>query len=361
LLPKFSQQERPAQTLTKSPPWQKIIFILQNIYLQEKSSALNFHQIKNYDAIYSHLTSHKNIKPIFLFPEFSLRLRKNLIFMKRNPNIQGLRGALSMLLFFYHVVQSRLPTFENQTAQNINHIFRSFEYGVEIFFGVSGIVIFFTFKKYETIWSFITSRVLRIFPVLWVTIFTIVILSNFSETHRPVKDPFTIIVNLLAAQPIFSIKSIHPAAWSISYEFAFYSIFVFFSCLSLISNKIIATTASIVLITLIIATHLRMLPFLIGFFIAKIFDNTNISEKIRAAPWPFLSCAGIFIIISMLAWQASYDTMPHSYKNSSDLFKYPAALAYYLIAAASVSFALVGVYLGKGFFHTCCAHLYFNG
>lgn len=270
--------------------------------------------------------------------------------MKRNPNIQGLRGALSIFLFFYHVVQSRLPTFEGQIAKNINHIFKSLEYGVEIFFGISGIVIFLAFKKSDGIWSFIKNRCLRIFPVLWTTIFAILVLSSFSKTHQPVSDPLIIAANLIALPTIFSIKLIHPAAWSISYEFAFYLVFVFFSCLSFVSNKTIATIATVALAAVMVSEHLRALPFLIGFVIAKIFEKTTATEENRQTSWSILSFAGIFITISMLAWQASYEAMPDNYNRSSDLFRHPVALFYFSIATISVSLALAGIYLGRGFF-----------
>jgi len=270
--------------------------------------------------------------------------------MKRNSNIQGLRGALSLFLFFYHVAQSRLPTFEGESAQIINHMLKSLEHGVEIFFGISGIVIFFAFKKSDSVWGFIKNRCLRIFPVLWTTIFVIVVLSNFSSTHHSISNPFVIAANLIAIPTVFSIEFIHPAAWSITYEFAFYAVFVFFACFSFISNRFIATLATIALAALMVSTHLRALPFLIGFIIANIFENTAIAEKNRKTPWPVLSCSGIFVVVSMLAWQASYEAMPNSYNNSADLFRYPVALGYFLIATASVSLALAGIYLGKGWF-----------
>lgn len=270
--------------------------------------------------------------------------------MKRNPSIQGLRGALSICLFFYHVAQSRLPTFEGVIAKQINHALKSLEYGVEIFFGISGIVIFLTFRKSDGIWHFIRNRCLRVFPVLWTTIVVILLLSQFSKTHHLTIDTFIVTANFLALPTIFPIELIHPAAWSISYELAFYAMFVFFFLINSASNKTIATLAIAVLAVLMVSEHLRALPFLIGFFVAKIFGHSQSTEENRQPSWSILDFAGVFTLISMLAWQASYETLPHSYNKSSDLFRYPLALGYFLMATASVSLALAGIYRGKGFF-----------
>ena len=64
----------------------------------------------------------------------------------RNIHIHGLRGILAFFLFCFHVSNSKLPTFSGPAADAINTFSQSMEHGVELFFGISGIVIYNAFQ-----------------------------------------------------------------------------------------------------------------------------------------------------------------------------------------------------------------------
>ncbi len=185
--------------------------------------------------------------------------------MSRNLYIHGLRGILAFLIFLFHVTDSGLPTY---ASQSLAFILGTFEYAVELFFGISGIVIAIAFKKARKPLEFLYDRATRIFPVLWVTVLTIVVLGQFQSSKAIPSTPFDIAVNLLALPPIFPFPIIHPAAWSISYEFAFYSMFVLFGISSQFFSKraalIIACTAGL----LLLSQHLRAACFVTGMAIA---------------------------------------------------------------------------------------------
>lgn len=128
--------------------------------------------------------------------------------MKRNDHIHGLRGSLAFALFIFHVANSGLPTFSGAGFDLMNHFLLALEYGVELFFGISGIVIVFAFRSSKSISDFLVNRVTRIFPVLWVTVILIAVLSQFDAKHHLQLDPVMLLANLLALPPILDRKSV---------------------------------------------------------------------------------------------------------------------------------------------------------
>ena len=61
--------------------------------------------------------------------------------MARSTTLHGLRGALAFALLLYHVANSGLSRHEGVFWDAIDHVLRSFEHGVELFFCISGVVI----------------------------------------------------------------------------------------------------------------------------------------------------------------------------------------------------------------------------
>ncbi|MHB8286435.1 MAG: hypothetical protein ACYDD1_17425, partial [Caulobacteraceae bacterium] len=59
-----------------------------------------------------------------------------------NPYLHGARGLFASMIVVFHVVNSRLPTYPALSHGWPLFMARSLEHGVELFFGISGIVIF---------------------------------------------------------------------------------------------------------------------------------------------------------------------------------------------------------------------------
>lgn len=131
------------------------------------------------------------------------------------------------MVFVFHVVNSGLDTFAPLSTPLGFFLTSAAEYGVELFFCISGYVIAGTLRRARNPLVFIEDRVIRIFPVLWASVLVIVAIGLATRTHGfedmtwgrlLVEVP----VNLLALPGILPVDNIHPAAWSLSYEMAFY-------------------------------------------------------------------------------------------------------------------------------------------
>jgi peptidoglycan/LPS O-acetylase OafA/YrhL len=144
-----------------------------------------------------------------------------------NPYIQGARGAFCLLLFIFHVANSGLPSFGFLSAGAANHFLLSLQYGVELFFGISGYVIIGAVLRTNDPWKFLRDRAIRILPVLWATMPLVLTLEYFGHRFGVNDIPLFELVpvlfgNLLCLPPVVPIPLLHQAAWSLSFEFSFY-------------------------------------------------------------------------------------------------------------------------------------------
>ena len=144
-----------------------------------------------------------------------------------NQNVHGARGLFAFAVFFFHVVNSGLGTFAPLSTPIGFFVTSAAEYGVELFFCISGYVIAGTLRRARNPLVFIEDRAIRVYPVLWASVLVIVALGIVTRTHGFEDETWRrllweVPVNLLALPGILPLDNLHPAAWSLSYEMAFY-------------------------------------------------------------------------------------------------------------------------------------------
>jgi peptidoglycan/LPS O-acetylase OafA/YrhL len=94
---------------------------------------------------------------------------------------------------------------------------------VELFFGISGMVIVAALPRAKSLSTFAWDRFTRIYPVLWITLIVIIGLSIAAHDPRKVlTSPIGVAANFLTPPPFFRISLLNPAAWSLGYELTFY-------------------------------------------------------------------------------------------------------------------------------------------
>jgi peptidoglycan/LPS O-acetylase OafA/YrhL len=146
-----------------------------------------------------------------------------------NRTVHGARGLFAGVVLLYHVVNSGLPTWPLLQFGPVEFVLRTTEYGVELFFCISGFVIVGTLRRARHPAAFMADRLIRIYPVLWATVLVIVGLALISGERGFDAIPATtltgrLLVNLLGLPGILPLPIFHPAAWTLSYELAFYGI-----------------------------------------------------------------------------------------------------------------------------------------
>jgi peptidoglycan/LPS O-acetylase OafA/YrhL len=146
-----------------------------------------------------------------------------------NASINGLRGVCALLVFVYHVANSRIVPLPSGSAvaDAFSYLVSSARYGVEMFFMISGFVIVASVRRHATVQGFLADRAARIFA-LWLPVCAVLwvgrcLLSLPEPVDTSGLDRYSFgLANLLLLPPLLPLETLHPASWSLSYEWLFY-------------------------------------------------------------------------------------------------------------------------------------------
>lgn len=205
------------------------------------------------------------------------------------------------MIFVFHVVNSGLDTFAPLSTAVGFFLTSMSEYGVELFFCISGYVIAGTLRRARNPMVFLGDRAIRVYPVLWASILVIVALGLATRTHgfedmTPLQLLVELPVNLLALPGVLPLNNMHPAAWSLSYEMAFY---LFCAACWMARRRfgprvywLVAPAAAV-----LIAYYPRAAFLLVGVLVAEGWPRTGLLLRLTRHPLPLL-------LLFLLCWRA---------------------------------------------------------
>ena len=147
--------------------------------------------------------------------------------------LDGMRGLAILLVVTFHTYshwESLIPW----TSDGKLLIFKYGNFGVELFFLISGFVIYMTLEKTKSFQLFILHRWLRLFPAMLAAT-ALIYGTSFYLKERPFGEinPIDVLPGLLLmditilnkAQSFFQFKAIEGSFWSLYVEIKFYLIF----------------------------------------------------------------------------------------------------------------------------------------
>ena len=142
--------------------------------------------------------------------------------VQRLAEIDALRGlaALSVMAFHYTTKYDELFRFSGAVPFSAPWGYL----GVNLFFVISGFVIFMTLERTQRPMDFVVSRASRLYPAYWAAV-----LLTLSITHvlgLPGKEATLQVglLNLLMFQGLFSIPPVDGVYWTLLVELLFYSL-----------------------------------------------------------------------------------------------------------------------------------------
>jgi peptidoglycan/LPS O-acetylase OafA/YrhL len=141
---------------------------------------------------------------------------------KRLFELDAIRGiaALMVVLYHYSFRYGQLYGYKVLPLFSIEHG----NLGVQLFFIVSGFVIFMTLDKASHITDFVVSRLSRLYPAYWVAVvLTFIIVRVFSLPGREIRIKYAI-QNLTMIQPWLGIPHVDGVYWTLAVELSFYAI-----------------------------------------------------------------------------------------------------------------------------------------
>jgi len=131
----------------------------------------------------------------------------------RYEELDSLRGIAALFVLFFHYTLHR---------PEANLGFRFGVTGVDLFFMISGFVIFMTLKKINQSSDFIISRVSRLYPTYWACVTLTFILICINPLNNTPVDYKQYLFNLTMFQYYFRIRNIDGPYWTLLIEMVFY-------------------------------------------------------------------------------------------------------------------------------------------
>ncbi len=135
---------------------------------------------------------------------------------KRILELDALRGLAAILVVFFHV-----------TINNDHYSFFKFgTTGVDLFFLISGFVIFMSIQNINKGIDFIINRISRLYPTYWtavtITFLLILLKSSYDGVSFNINLVYNFIVNLSMFQFYFRVQDLDGPYWTLVIEMLFY-------------------------------------------------------------------------------------------------------------------------------------------
>ncbi|EBP1415266.1 acyltransferase [Salmonella enterica] len=140
--------------------------------------------------------------------------------------IHYLRGIAALMVVFYHLRTTLNHVYAQSDLGDIMFSYGAF--GVDLFFVISGYIICYSTEKKERYMriKYIVRRVFRIYPLLITSLlFTFFFVSDESNISALIRSAVPLNTNYSAGSPFFGYNLLSPA-WTLTYEIAFYIIFL---------------------------------------------------------------------------------------------------------------------------------------
>lgn len=138
--------------------------------------------------------------------------------------LDSLRGIACICVMLFHYTAYYHHNWGH--AQTPIILFEYGKYGVELFFLISGFVIFMSLKK-KNIKDFLVLRFWRLFPTYWFAVVAIFVVSYFIPILPEVAvhgriTPLELLVNFTMIPTVFSLRYVDSSHWSLGFELLFY-------------------------------------------------------------------------------------------------------------------------------------------
>ncbi|MBL5824655.1 acyltransferase family protein [Serratia fonticola] len=165
--------------------------------------------------------------------------------MKRLQLLDYVRHFAALMVVFFHYTFNGISNGKIYSIDFIPSLAGITKYGylgVDLFFMISGYVIFYSAKNRSAA-KFAVSRVIRLYPAYWLAvIFTSAFTCFFGGSVLSI-DLKTVLVNLTMLQSLFGVENVDGVYWTLIFELKFYLfifILLFFGLQKHLSNIIVA-------------------------------------------------------------------------------------------------------------------------
>lgn len=140
--------------------------------------------------------------------------------MQRLLFLDSLRGLAALSVVFFHYTSVYRSLYGHSFSEQYDFGFGL--YGVELFFMISGFVIFFSLSKIKTGKDFLFNRAVRLYPAYWVSVLLTFSCVQFFGLEGLGTSFTDLLVNLTMFQKLVGVPDVDGVYWSLFSEWMFY-------------------------------------------------------------------------------------------------------------------------------------------
>lgn len=152
----------------------------------------------------------------------------------RLVEIDALRGIAAIAVVLFHLTTRYMELFSFKSSPIIS--FPLGHHGVNLFFIISGFVIFMTLEKTARPLDFVVSRFSRLFPVYWVAVFVTFALTHWLGLPGKLVSFGAAVANMLMLHGLFRVPHVDGVYWTLEVELLFYFGMFFLFCIGALSR-----------------------------------------------------------------------------------------------------------------------------
>lgn len=153
------------------------------------------------------------------------RLQTASSLVSRVYELDALRGLAALAVVAYHYTTLYGELYGHLGPDPISFAFGN--YGVHLFFLISGFVIFMTLERTRTAMDFVVSRFSRLFPAYWAAILisaAVIYSIGMSSQQLPWKD---VVIDFTMIQEFLGAEHLDGSYWTLEVELFFYAQMLF--------------------------------------------------------------------------------------------------------------------------------------
>ena len=138
----------------------------------------------------------------------------------RMAEVDALRGMAAMAVVLFHYTTRLSELFPGAGAASFS--VPTGHYGVNLFFVISGFVIFMTLERTTRPRDFWLSRLSRLFPSYWVAIAATFTICHLLGLPGKLVGPGTAVANMAMVHGLFGVAHVDGVYWTLEVEMLFY-------------------------------------------------------------------------------------------------------------------------------------------
>lgn len=139
----------------------------------------------------------------------------------RLDGLDALRGIAAMAVVLFHFTTQFDNLFKHESPPLLS--FPLGHYGVNLFFIISGFVIFMTIERAKAPMDFVVSRFSRLYPAYWVAIALTFMITHWLGLPGHLADAKTALLNgLMFHRMAFGVPHVDGVYWTLEIELLFY-------------------------------------------------------------------------------------------------------------------------------------------